>query len=59
MNDAATVGGLLAQGFEAARGKRVLEARGILLGWSQGRAMTLKRELKGAWKAFRAAERFW
>ncbi|UCF76495.1 MAG: CHAD domain-containing protein [Betaproteobacteria bacterium] len=59
MNDAATVGGLMAQGFEAARGKRVLEARGILLGWSQGRAMTLKRELKGAWKAFRAAERFW
>jgi inorganic triphosphatase YgiF len=59
MNDAATVAGLMTQGFRQARGKRVLEARGILLGWSQGRAVTLKRELKGAWKAFHAAERFW
>jgi len=59
MNDAATVAGLLTQGFEGARGKRVLEAKGILLGWSRGRAATLKRELKGAWKAFRAADKFW
>jgi len=59
MNDAATVAGLLAQGFEGARGQRVLEAKGILLGWSRGRAVTLRRELKGAWKAFRAAEKFW
>jgi triphosphatase len=59
MNDAATVAGLLTQGFEGARGKRVLEAKGILLGWSRGRAVTLKRELKGAWKEFRAAEKFW
>jgi len=59
MNDAATVAGLLTQGFEGARGKRVLEAKGILLGWSRGRAVTLKRELKGAWKAFRAADKFW
>lgn len=59
MNDAATVGGLMTQGFEGARGRRALEAKGILLGWSRGRAVTLKRELKRAWKAFRAAEKFW
>ncbi|MDH3288986.1 MAG: CHAD domain-containing protein [Betaproteobacteria bacterium] len=59
MNDAATVTGLLTQGFGGARGKRVLEARGILLGWSRGRAVILKQELKGAWKAFRDTERFW
>ena len=59
MNDSATVAGLMRQGFTGTRGKRVLEARGILLGWSRGRAVTLKRELKRAWKAFRAAEKFW
>ena len=59
MNDAATVAGLMTQGFRGARGKRVLEAKGILLGWSRGRAVLLKQRLKGAWKAFRAAERFW
>lgn len=59
MNDAATVAGLMRQGFTGARGKGVLEAKGILLGWSRGRAVTLKRELKRAWKAFGAAERFW
>ncbi|HXV11094.1 MAG TPA: CHAD domain-containing protein [Burkholderiales bacterium] len=59
MNDSATVAGLMKQGFTGARGKRVLEAKGILLGWSRGRAVTLKRELKRAWKAFRSAEKFW
>jgi hypothetical protein len=59
MNDSATVAGLMKQGFTGVRGKRVLEAKGILLGWSRGRAVTLKRELKRVWKAFRAAERFW
>ena len=59
MNDAATVAGLMRQGFAGTRGKRVLEARGILLGWSRGRAVTLRRELKRAWRAFRTAERFW
>ena len=59
MNDAATVAGLIRQGFTGARGRAVLEARGILLGWSRGRAVTLKRELKRAWKSFRAVEKFW
>ena len=59
MNDAATVANLMAVGFKGARGRRVLEAKGILLGWSRGRAATLKRELKSAWKEFRSAEKFW
>ncbi len=59
MNDAATVVDLMMQGFKGARGKRVLEAKGILLGWSRGRAVLLKHRLRHAWKAFRAAERFW
>lgn len=59
MNDAATVAGLMTQGFGGARGKRVPEAKRILARWSRGRAVTLKRELKGAWKAFRSAEKFW
>jgi len=59
MNDAATVAGLIRQGFTGARGRAVLEARGILLGWSRGRAVTLKRELKRAWKSYRAVEKFW
>ncbi len=59
MNDAATVANLMAHGFGGAAGRRVLEAKGILLGWSHGRAATLKRELKSAWKEFRSAEKFW
>jgi CHAD domain-containing protein len=59
MNDAATAASLVAEGFDGARGRRVLEAKGILLGWSRGRAATLRRELDGAWKEFRATERFW
>jgi triphosphatase len=59
MNDAATVANLMAGAFDGARGKRVLEAKGILLGWSRGRAATLRRELKSAWKEFRSAEKFW
>jgi triphosphatase len=59
MNDAATAANLMARAFEGARGRHVLEAKGILLGWSRGRAATLKRELKSAWKEFRSADRFW
>lgn len=59
MNDAVTVASLVAAAFKGARGRRVIEAKGILLGWSRGRAATLKRELKSAWKEFRAADRFW
>ena len=59
MNDAATVAKLLAQGFGGASGRASLEAKGLLLGWSGGRAATLRRELKGAWEVFRSADRFW
>jgi triphosphatase len=59
MNDAATVANLLSQGFSGARGRHALEAKGLLLGWSRGRAATLKRELKSAWNEFRAAGKFW
>ena len=59
MNDAATVANLMAHGFSGAAGRCVIEAKGILLGWSRGRAATLKRELRSAWKEFRTAERFW
>ena len=59
INDAAAVTDLMAHGFDGAGGMDVAEAKGILLGWSRGRAATLKRELKSAWKEFRSAERFW
>jgi triphosphatase len=59
MNDAATVAGLAAQGFEGMAGAGTREAKGLLLGWSRGRAATLRRELKGAWKEFRSADKFW
>jgi len=59
MNDAATVANLMSHGFGGASGRRVLEAKAILRGWSRGRAATLKRELKNAWKESRSAETFW
>jgi len=59
INDAATVGNLVAEVLHGANGRQAAEARGILLGWSRGRAATLRRELNAAWKAFRAAEKFW
>jgi len=59
INDAATVGNLVGQALRGADTRRVAEARGILLGWSHGRAATLKRELKSAWKDFRITEKFW
>lgn len=59
MNDAATVAKLITHGVSRVPGQRGPEARGILLGWSRGRVAALKRELKGAWKEFRAAGKFW
>ena len=59
MNDAAAVERLVHDAFGARAGRATSEARGIVLGWSHGRALTLRRELRGAWKAFRAAEIFW
>jgi triphosphatase len=59
MNDAAAVERLVHEAFGAQAGRVMSEARGIVLGWSRGRALTLRRELRGAWKAFRAAKKFW
>ena len=59
INDSMTVANLIAQGFDAAGDQHVPEAKGILLGWSHSRAVTLRHELKSAWKPFRTAGRFW
>ena len=59
MNDAASAEGLAAQGFNGMSGTAARETRGLVLGWSRGRAATLRRELKSAWKEFSAAEKFW
>lgn len=59
MNDAASVADLVYQGFGTKPAATVAEARGIVLGWSRGRADALRGELVSAWKAFRADARFW
>src|SRR5262249_24958148 len=59
INDAATVGNLVGEVLRGANTRHAAESRGILLGWSRGRVATLRRELKTAWKAFRAAKKFW
>ncbi len=59
MNDAATVENMTGTVFRGAGNRSAKKARDILLAWSRGRAATLKRELKGAWKEFRSAEKFW
>jgi len=59
INDAATMQHLIAQGYADGRSAGVAEARGILLGWSEGRACALRAELDRAWKAFRRSETFW
>lgn len=59
MNDAATVAQLAEQGFEGMSGASAREAKGLLLGWSRGRAAALRRELKSAWQEFHGAEKFW
>ena len=59
INDAAMVANLVAHGFDGTGDQHLPEAKGILLGWSHNRAATLRRELKSAWKPFRAVGRFW
>jgi triphosphatase len=59
MNDASTVGNLVRVGTGTQADQALSGARGIVVGWSRGRALTLRRELQAAWKAFRAAEKFW
>ncbi|MDP1716683.1 MAG: CHAD domain-containing protein, partial [Burkholderiales bacterium] len=58
MNDAATVSGLMKR-LGAKSGKDMSEARGIVLGWTKGRAEALKYEFYSAWKAFRDCGKCW
>jgi CHAD domain-containing protein len=59
MNDAAMVENLLGTAPGKNGGGALSGVRGIVVGWSRGRALTLKRELRAAWKSFCAAEKFW
>jgi triphosphatase len=59
MNDAATVEHLMGEVCDAESVPAVSEAQGILLGWTSARALALRRELRAAWKSFRACGKFW
>jgi inorganic triphosphatase YgiF len=59
MNDAETVETLVCIAPGKKGGRALSGARGIVVGWSRGRALTLRRELRMAWKTFCAAEKFW
>jgi len=59
INDASTMQSLLEQGYGGGRAAAAAEARGILLGWSVGRAEALRGDLDRAWKAFRRSQTFW
>jgi inorganic triphosphatase YgiF len=59
MNDAATLQRLLNEIHAGASELAMAEARGILLGWSAGRADALRAELERDWKSFRRARTFW
>ncbi len=58
INDAATVAGLL-ESLGAKSAKDMNEARGMVRGWSKGRADALKYELNAAWAAFRDSKKCW
>jgi inorganic triphosphatase YgiF len=59
MNDAATLQRLLGEVHAGTSELAMAEARGILLGWSAGRADALHQELERAWKGFRHCRTFW
>ena len=59
LNDAATVENLVCFGAGTKVEQALSGARDIVVGWSRGRALALRRELRPAWKAFCAAEKFW
>lgn len=59
LNDGVTVEDLV-RSKAGTRAERALSgAHDIVVGWSRGRALALRRELGPAWKAFCAAEKFW
>jgi CHAD domain-containing protein len=59
LNDSATLPRLLESLAYDVGGTAAAEARGLLLGWSAGRADALRGDLNRAWKAFRRSETFW
>lgn len=59
INDAATVEHLMLDALGARPPHAQAEARGIMLGWSRGQALALRRELRAAWKAFRDCDTPW
>ena len=59
LNDAATTMDLLGEALGDTDDAALLEARGLVVGWSAGRADALKRELSRSWRAFRQADTFW
>ena len=59
INDAATAGQLLEACTGSPRTQALLEARGIVRGWSHARAELQRTRLRPEWKDFRALDRFW
>lgn len=59
LNDAATTARLVENALADSRAGEPAEARGIVFGWSAGRADALKRDLNRSWRAFRRNETFW
>jgi CHAD domain-containing protein len=59
LNDAVTLPRLVENIFSTTDETQVAEARGILLGWSAGRANALKGEIDRLWKGFRRSETYW
>jgi len=59
INDAATISRLIETVLGTSPDEFAGEARGILLGWSVGRADRLKPVMLTAWKRFRNIKKFW
>lgn len=59
LNDAATTHALAQKAFGDATAPPLVEARATLIGWSNGRLHTLRRDLKRHWKSFEKTDKFW
>ena len=59
LNDAATTRALAQSAFGDASSVELVEARGTLIGWSNGRLHTLRQDLRRHWKAFEETRTFW
>jgi len=59
INDCATAARLFREARAGARGVMLREAQDLLAGWKDTALAEHRRQLKAAWKAFRATERYW